>query len=153
MRATCWAARPRRKCASRSRGTASGWPDILGPQQFLRSDRPYAVIGMSTERILNISAYKFVVLDDLATLRERIAQYACNLGLKGTVLLAEEGINLFLAGPQDAVHAFVARLQADARFADVVPKESWSDQVPFRYLRVKIKPEIIRMNHPAVQPQ
>jgi UPF0176 protein len=78
---------------------------------------------------------------------------ALALNLKGTVLLAEEGINLFLAGAADAVRSFVRQLAADARFADVMaPKESWSATQPFGKLLVKVKREIIRMNHPAIQP-
>ena len=103
-------------------------------------------------RILNISAYKFVPLPDAAALRERLQARALALDLKGTVLLAEEGINLFLAGPADSVRSFVAELQADARFADLVPKESWSTHQPFRKMLVKVKREIIRMNHPTIRP-
>jgi len=102
--------------------------------------------------ILNISAYKFVPLPDAAALRERLHAHAMDLALKGTILLAEEGINLFLAGPGDAVRTFVAGLQQDARFADLVPKESWSARQPFRKMLVKVKREIIRMNHPAIRP-
>lgn len=102
--------------------------------------------------ILNISAYKFVPLPDAAQLREQLLERAQALGLKGTVLLAEEGINLFLAGPGEAVRSFVAQLHADARFADIVPKESWSAHQPFKKMLVKVKPEIIRMNHPAIRP-
>ena len=102
--------------------------------------------------ILNISAYKFVGLPDCQSLRETLHQRALDLGLKGTVLLAEEGINLFLAGPGEAVRAWVEALRADARFADLAPKESWSQAVPFKKLLVKVKPEIIRMNHPAIRP-
>ena len=102
--------------------------------------------------VLNISAYKFINLADTARLREIVYQQAAALELKGTVLLAEEGINLFLAGDAHAVHQFVAHLRADARFADLNPKESWSDTQPFKKLLVKVKREIIRMNHPAIQP-
>ena len=77
---------------------------------------------------------------------------ALELELKGTILLAEEGINLFLAGPADAVHGFVAQLHTDARFADIAPKESWSDVQPFKKMLVKVKGEIIRMNRPAIRP-
>jgi UPF0176 protein len=101
---------------------------------------------------LNISAYKFVPLPDAEALREQLLTRALALGLKGTVLLAEEGINLFLAGPGEAVRSFVAQLQADARFADIVPKESWSAHQPFKKMLVKVKPEIIRMNHPTIRP-
>ena len=102
--------------------------------------------------VLNISAYKFVRIDDAAALREALHARALALSLKGTVLLAEEGINLFLAGTADAVRAFVQTLHADARFAGLAPKESWSEAVPFKKLLVKVKPEIIRMNHPAIRP-
>ena len=56
--------------------------------------------------ILNISAYRFVALPDAPALRERLHAQALELQLKGTVLLAEEGINLFLAGPAAAVRAW-----------------------------------------------
>ena len=102
--------------------------------------------------ILNISTYKFVPISDAPALRELLQQRAVALQLKGTILLAEEGINLFLAGPADAVRGFVAQLHTDARFADITPKESWSDTQPFKKMLVKVKGEIIRMNHPAIQP-
>jgi UPF0176 protein len=103
--------------------------------------------------ILNISAYKFVALDDLAALRERIVARCEALSLKGTILLAPEGINLFLAAPREAVEAFVAWLHEDARFADISPKESWSETVPFGRMRVRLKKEIITMRAPAIRPE
>jgi UPF0176 protein len=72
--------------------------------------------------------------------------------LKGTILIAEEGINFFLAGSADDVRGFVDWLRSDARFADLAPKESWSDTQPFRKMLVKVKTEIIRMNHPSIRP-
>jgi UPF0176 protein len=103
--------------------------------------------------ILNISAYRFVTLSDTARLRESIRSQAQACDLKGTVLLAGEGINLFLAGAPSRVRAFLAWLRGDPRFADLRAKESLSDAVPFRKLLVKIKREIIRMDHPAVRPE
>lgn len=102
--------------------------------------------------ILNISCYTFVPLPDADALRVTLAERANALGLKGTVLLAEEGINFFLAGPAADIHAFVNALREDPRFADVAPKESWSDTVPFRKMLVKVKREIIRMDHPTIRP-
>ena len=102
--------------------------------------------------ILNIAAYKFVPLPDASALRLQLQERAMALQLKGTVLLAAEGINLFLAGASAPVRSFIAHLHADARFADIVPKESWSAQQPFRKMLVKVKHEIIRMNHPAIRP-
>jgi len=102
--------------------------------------------------ILNISCYLFVAIDAPDVLRGVLHERAQALGLKGTVLIAEEGINLFLAGSADAVRAWVEALRGDSRFAGLAPKESWSDVVPFRKLLVKVKPEIIRMNHPTIRP-
>ncbi|MEO5797685.1 MAG: sulfurtransferase [Rhodoferax sp.] len=102
--------------------------------------------------ILNISAYKFVPLPVAPALRELLHGWATDLALKGTILLAGEGINLFLAAPEAGVRDFVARLHADRRFADIAPKESWSATQPFKKMLVKVKNEIIRMDHPAIQP-
>lgn len=103
-------------------------------------------------RVLNISSYKFVPINDLLDLRERLLDKTKSLYLKGTILIAEEGINLFLAGTSDQIHGFVSWLQKDSRFADLAPKESWSDHQPFRKMLVKVKKEIIRMNHPTIRP-
>jgi UPF0176 protein len=102
--------------------------------------------------ILNISAYKFIPLPDAAELRNLLHERAIELQFKGTILLAEEGINLFLSGTGEAVRSFIAQLQADVRFADIVPKESWSAHQPFKKMLVKVKREIIRMNHPTIRP-
>ena len=102
--------------------------------------------------ILNIAAYKFIALGDLPALQAAVLQQAQTHALKGTVLLAEEGINLFLAGGMEEISGFLAWLHADVRFADLEVKQSWSSTQPFNKLLVKIKPEIIRMNHPAIRP-
>jgi len=103
-------------------------------------------------QILNISCYKFVALPDAQDLRQPCLDNALARQLKGTILIAEEGINFFLAGSADDVHGFVDWLRSDARFADLAPKESWSDTQPFRKMLVKVKNEIIRMNHPSIRP-
>jgi len=103
---------------------------------------------------LNISTYRFVELDDPHALRDRLEASAAAAGLKGTILLAREGLNLFLAGEEGALRGWVAsRLHADPRFAGLATKDSWSEALPFRRLKVKVKDEIIRMNHPAIRPQ
>ena len=103
-------------------------------------------------KVLNIAAYKFVALAALPQLQASVLEALQTRGLKGTVLLAEEGINLFLAGPPAMLHDFLVWLQLDARLTDLEVKQSFSNAQPFRKLLVKIKPEIIRMNHPAIQP-
>ncbi|MCW2164277.1 UPF0176 protein [Microbacterium hydrothermale] len=103
--------------------------------------------------VLNVAAYQFTRIDDPAGLRDVLRARAGEAGLKGTILLAAEGVNLFLAGPAGAVRGFVDDLRADARFAALQTKESWSDTVPFGKLLVKVKSEIIRMDRPEVRPQ
>jgi UPF0176 protein len=103
-------------------------------------------------RVLNLSAYRFVALPDAAALRERIHAQGQALGLRGTVLLAEEGINLFVAGEPQAAARWLDLLRADPRLAGLDVKRSWSEQLPFAHLRVKVKREIIRMNQPQVRP-
>jgi UPF0176 protein len=102
--------------------------------------------------ILNIATYRFVPLDDLQSLRQRLFDAAQTRAILGTVLLAEEGINLCLAGAADDVEAWLGLLRADARFAGLEVKPSRSAALPFQRLKVKIKREIIRMNQPAVRP-
>jgi UPF0176 protein len=103
-------------------------------------------------QILNIAAYKFIALERLPALQAALLAALQTRAIKGTVLLAGEGINLFLAAGRSEIDDFLAWLRADARFQDLEIKESWSSAQPFRKLQVKIKTEIIRMNHPAVQP-
>ena len=103
-------------------------------------------------RILNVSAYKFVSLDDIDSLRGRLLARAKDLGLKGTILLAPEGINLFIAGLQQQVERFLDRLAEDPRFAGIESKLSWSEEQPFNRMLVKAKREIITMRRPDVDP-
>ncbi|MVW70254.1 sulfurtransferase [Bordetella sp. 15P40C-2] len=103
--------------------------------------------------VVNIAAYKFVPLDELPVLRAEMLARAQAAELKGTILLAEEGINLFLAGTATGIESWLQWLQSDPRFAELEVKYSFSDHVPFRKMLVKIKREIIRMNHPAIQPR
>lgn len=102
--------------------------------------------------VLNVSAYKFVALTELPDLRDQLQTRCQARGLLGTLLLAEEGINLMLAGPTQALRDFMAELQSDPRFSALPIKESFSQGLPFRFLKVKIKREIIRMNFPTLRP-
>ena len=93
--------------------------------------------------ILNIAAYHFVPVDDRDALASAVEREAGSRGLRGTVLVAAEGINLFLAGDEAQVRGFLGWLRADARFAGIAAKESWSRHVPFARLKVKRKREIV----------
>ena len=105
--------------------------------------------GMNT---LNIAAYKFVALDHLPELRAALKARGQALELKGTILVAGEGINVFLAGAAANVEAFLRPLLDDARFATLEVKRSWSAAQPFQRLLVKIKREIVSMRRPEINP-
>lgn len=100
----------------------------------------------------SIAAYHFVAIDDTDDFAARIRAKAGSLELLGTVLVAEEGLNLFLAGDADAIGAFVAHLRGDARFADIRVKTSRSATAPFARLKVKVKPEIISFRRDGASP-
>ena len=101
---------------------------------------------------LNLAAYHFVPIADpdalVAALRSRAEAGA----LRGSVLVAGEGINLFLAGTDAAIAGFVAQLRDDPRFADIVARYSRSDAQPFARLKVKRKREIISFRRDDASP-
>ncbi|MDQ7981527.1 sulfurtransferase [Paraburkholderia sp. SARCC-3016] len=107
--------------------------------------------------ILNLSAYQFVTLDAIAAWRPLVTERCNALGLRGTILLAPEGINLFIAGTHENVRAFIDYIRHDplfeGKFASLQFKESVSDTQPFRRMLVKLKREIITMKKPAIQPE
>jgi len=93
--------------------------------------------------ILNIAGYRFVELTQLQKLQDHF-QSACRaLQLKGTILLSKEGINISLAGQKTNINAFQALLSQDPCFTGMSFHESWSTDVPFKKLKIKIKKEII----------
>ena len=108
-------------------------------------------------RIVNLAAYRFVSIDAIDTWRECLAKRCEALGLRGTILLAPEGINLFLAGTPEAAAGFIEFLRGDplfeGKFADLQFKESLSETQPFRRMLVKRKREIITMKKPAIKPE
>ena len=101
---------------------------------------------------LNIAAYHFVALDDPPALATHLREWAEAGDLRGTVLVAGEGINLFLAGDESAIHAFLEQLRADSRFAAITVKESRSAAQPFARLKVKVKDEIIAFRRDGTAP-
>ncbi len=104
--------------------------------------------------VLNVSCYRFAPLDRdrLPAWREELLAAATALGLRGTILIAPEGINLFLAGPPANVRSLLDKLRRLPGLADLAPKESWSEALPFGRMRVKIKKEIIAFGVEGVDP-
>ena len=102
--------------------------------------------------IENIAAYHFTPIDDADALVVRVHAWAMEAALKGSVLIADEGINLFLAGACEAIDGFLDALRGDPRFTGIVVKRSRSSVVPFARLKVKRKAEIIRFRKPDASP-
>ncbi|MBL8386177.1 MAG: sulfurtransferase [Burkholderiales bacterium] len=102
--------------------------------------------------VLNVSAYRFVEIESPTALRDALRERCVAAGLRGTILIAPEGINLFVAGAAAGVRGVLGWLEADPRFAGLPVKESWSDAQPFNRMLVKVKREIITMRRPQVRP-
>ncbi len=100
----------------------------------------------------NISAYKFVPLSDLKALREELLIRCKAWGLKGSILLSTEGINLFVAGPKFEISSLVTRLRTIPGLEELTPKFSESDHQPFSRMLVRIKKEIIAFGVEGINP-
>lgn len=103
--------------------------------------------------IYNVAAYKFVQLQDLSGMRQKLTQRTRDLGLRGTILLSPEGINLFVAGSPAVVQEFLTELRAIPGLADLEVKISPSDHQPFTRMLVRLKKEIIALGQPGIEPE
>lgn len=96
--------------------------------------------------------YKFVKLDDCASIREPLQAQCDALGITGTLLLAKEGINGTVAGTRAGIDGVLAYLRSDPRLASLEHKESTADHPPFYRMKVKLKKEIVTMGVPDIDP-
>ena len=103
-------------------------------------------------RSLVAAFYRFVALPDYKDLRGPLQQRCEDLGLSGTILLASEGINGTVAGPEKGVRRMFERLGEDARLADIPYKESWAEKPPFYRMKVRAKKEIVSMGVAGIDP-
>ena len=101
---------------------------------------------------LTATLYKFASLPDYADLQMPLAALCEQHQVKGTLLLASEGINGTIAGPQDGVRAVLAYLRQDPRLSGLQHKEAWASTLPFYRMKVRLKKEIVTMGVPDVQP-
>ncbi len=97
--------------------------------------------------------YKFVRLENFEQLREPLLQQMQNHEVKGTLLLASEGINGTIAGPEAGIKAVQDWLKSDARLTDIVSKESYHEHNPFNRTKVKLKKEIVTMGIEGIDPR
>ena len=101
---------------------------------------------------LTAALYKFVSLPDHEALREPLLACCEAHEVKGTLLLASEGINGTIAGPEVGVRAVLAHLRADPRLAALQHKEAWADRPPFSRMKVRLKQEIVTLRVPGLDP-
>lgn len=94
-------------------------------------------------RVLNLSFYIFTPLSDLEEWKKKIQAALGSFSIKGTLLLAPEGMNGFLAGERNHVEASLLALKSFAPFSEIEAKASDSDFVPFDKFTIKIRPEIV----------
>jgi UPF0176 protein len=102
--------------------------------------------------VTNLSCYKFAPLEQLEAWRERLLAACQAQGLKGTILLAPEGINFFIAGTAAQLDTVVALIRSIPGLAEIKPKESPSHNQPFKRMLVKVKKEIIAFGVDGVDP-
>lgn len=106
-----------------------------------------------TSPAIRIAAlYKFVAFDDCEAKRAALARLCCSLGVKGTILIAHEGINGTIAGTPEAIDAVVGHIRALPGCADLDVKLSAADSLPFHRMKVRIKREIVTMGQPDIDP-
>jgi UPF0176 protein len=96
--------------------------------------------------------YQFVRLDNYQEMREPLLAKCLELGIKGTLLLAYEGINGTIAGSRESIDAILAYLKADKRFAGLDHKESFFTEPPFYRMKVKVKKEIVTLGVEGIDP-
>ena len=101
---------------------------------------------------LTAALYKFVELPDHAALQAPLLAECETQGIKGTLLLAAEGINGTIAGLPSNVRAVLAYLRNDPRLAALEHKESWASAMPFYRMKVRLKKEIVTLGVPDVHP-
>lgn len=97
--------------------------------------------------------YKFATLDDYKELRKPLLKLMDQYQVKGTLLLAKEGINGTIAGDREGVDALVAWLRSDSRLAELTSKESYVKEMPFYRNKVKLKKEIVTMGVENIDPK
>ena len=102
--------------------------------------------------IVVAALYKFVTLEDYVDRREPLLTVMLDNEVKGTLLLAQEGINGTIAGSRAGIDAVLAFLKADSRLVDLEHKESYCDEQPFYRTKVKLKKEIVTLGVPGVDP-
>ncbi|MEM7070116.1 MAG: rhodanese-related sulfurtransferase [Pseudomonadota bacterium] len=103
-------------------------------------------------QFLVAALYHFVELTDFPDLQPKILECAKSNDVMGTILLAHEGINGTVAGPEEGVRELLAYIREDERFAELEHKESWAGENPFYRMKVRLKKEIVTLGVEGISP-
>lgn len=104
------------------------------------------------QKIVVAALYKFASLPDYREKKTPLLQHCIKNGIKGTLLLASEGINGTVAGTRAGIDSLLAYIKSDPRLSDLEHKESYCDNQPFYRTRVKLKKEIVTLGVPGIDP-
>jgi UPF0176 protein len=107
---------------------------------------------MSTPQYVVTALYKFVTLENFEQLRAPLLQVMEENEVRGTLLLALEGINGTVAGSEQGITTVLNWLKSDERLANISHKESFTDNAPFKRSKVKLKKEIVTMGIEGIDP-
>jgi UPF0176 protein len=110
-------------------------------------------IDTSKTSVVVCALYKFTILDDYKDIREPLLTLLLNNQVKGTLLLAREGINGTIAGSRESIDKVQAWLLTDKRFENISYKESCHQENPFHRTKVKLKKEIVTMGIEDIDPK
>ena len=99
-----------------------------------------------------VALYRFTPFADIAAIQPPLALACCSNGVKGTLLLAAEGINGTIAGSEAGIDAVLAHIRALPGCADLDVKESRAETMPFHRMKVRLKREIVTMGEPTIDP-
>lgn len=99
-----------------------------------------------------VTFYKFIRLPDFTEKRDSLLSHCEAQGIKGTILLAAEGINGTIAGSRQAIESVLSFLRGDPRLVDLEHKESYADFPPFDRMKVRLKKEIVTLGMPEINP-
>jgi UPF0176 protein len=116
------------------------------------SEKKLSATAESNNTITICALYKFVRLDAFEDLREPLSNKMVSVDVKGTLLLAAEGINGTIAGPQAGIESVLTFLSEQPGLDNIVHKESYTEENPFHRTKVKLKKEIVTMGVEGIDP-
>lgn len=108
---------------------------------------------MNDHRAIRVTTlYRFSRFDDCAAIQQRLKEVCGEAGLRGTLILAREGINGTIAGAPDDVERVLEEIRSLHGCEGLEVKDSFAREMPFQRMKVKVKPEIVTMGEPDIDP-